>query len=128
MGTVDELESVFKSKASFCDTSELLFTREVAFEIIEPCAKKGILILGLDFYVCDGQDYGIGVLLTSRLKAEPDAVPRPLSASAYCRGLPDKADFVSFVLDEALNLDTYICLYGTPARPRRRMWKSIKGA
>ena len=53
MSTVDDLESVFKSKASFSDTSELLFTREVAFEIIEACAKKGILILGMDFYVCD---------------------------------------------------------------------------
>jgi hypothetical protein len=43
MDRIDELESVFKSKASFCDTSELLFTREVALEIIEACAKKGIL-------------------------------------------------------------------------------------
>ena len=57
MGTVDELESVFKSKASFSDTSELLFTQEVAFEVIEACTQKGILILGMDFYVRDGQDY-----------------------------------------------------------------------
>jgi hypothetical protein len=57
MSIVDELESAFKSQASFSDTSELLFTHRVALEIIENCAKKGILILGMDFYVRDGHDY-----------------------------------------------------------------------
>jgi hypothetical protein len=57
MSIVDELESAFKSQASFSDTSELLFTHRVALEIIENCAKKGILILGMDFYVRDGRDY-----------------------------------------------------------------------
>ena len=104
MGTVDELESVFKSKASFCDTSELLFTREVAFEIIEACAKKGILILGLDFYVCDGQDYRelLSSADFSELKAKPDAVTQAVRSAKklIAEGLPDGADFVSFVLDE----------------------------
>jgi hypothetical protein len=104
MGTVGELESAFKSKASFCDTSELLFTREVAFEIIEACAKKGILILGMDFYVCDGQDYR--ELLSSAdfsdLKAKPDAVTQAVRSAKklLAEGLPDGADFVSFVLEE----------------------------
>jgi hypothetical protein len=49
MGRVDELESLFQSQASFHDTPELLFTREVAWELIEACAKKSILILGMDF-------------------------------------------------------------------------------
>jgi hypothetical protein len=40
MSKVDELEAAFKSKASFRNTSELLFTREMALEIIEVCAKK----------------------------------------------------------------------------------------
>jgi hypothetical protein len=103
MGTVGELESAFKSKASFCDTSELLFTREVAFEIIEACAKKGILILGMDFYVCDGQDYR--ELLSSAdfsdLKTKPDAVAQAVKSAKklIAEGLPDEANFVSFVLD-----------------------------
>jgi hypothetical protein len=103
MDTVAELELAFKSKASFCDTSELLFTREVAFEIIEACAKKGILILGMDFYMCDGQDYR--ELLSSAdfsdLKAKPDAVAQAVRSAKklIAEGLPDEADFVSFVLD-----------------------------
>ena len=105
MDTVDELESVFKSKASYCDTSELLFTREVAFEIIEACAKKGILILGLDFYVCDGQDYRelLSSADFSELKAKPDAVAQAVRSAKMliAEGLPDGADFVSFVLDDA---------------------------
>ena len=103
MDTVDELELAFKSKASFCDTSELLFTREVAFEIIEACAKKGILILGMDFYVCDGQDYRelLSSADFSELKAKPDAVAQAVRSAKklIAEGLPDGADFVSFVLD-----------------------------
>ena len=57
MSIVDELGSAFKSQTSFSDTSELLFTHQVALEIIENCAMKGILILGMDFYVRDGRDY-----------------------------------------------------------------------
>jgi hypothetical protein len=38
MSKVDELEAAFASKASFSDTSELLFTREIALEIIDVCA------------------------------------------------------------------------------------------
>ena len=104
MSTVDELEAVFKSKASFRDTSELLFTREVAFEIIEACAKKGILILGLDFYVRDGQDYRelLDSADFSELKTKPDAVTQAVKSAKklIAEGLPDGADFVSFVLDE----------------------------
>ena len=103
MGRVDELESAFKSKASFCDTSELLFTREVAFEIKEACAKKGILILGLDFYVRDGQDYRelLGSADFSELKAKPEAVTQAVRSAKklIAEGLPDGANFVSFVLD-----------------------------
>ncbi len=105
MSTVDELESVFKSKASFSDTSELLFTREVAFEIIEACAKNGILILGMDFYVRDGQDYKelLSSADFSELKAKPEAVHQAVMSAKklIAEGLPDGADFVSFVLDDA---------------------------
>jgi hypothetical protein len=103
MNTVDELESAFKSKASFSDTSELLFRRDVAVEIIEACAKKGILILGMDFYVRDGQDYR--ALLSSadfsELKTKPDAVAQAVRSAKklIAEGLPDEADFVSFVFD-----------------------------
>jgi hypothetical protein len=104
MSIVDELEAAFKSKASFCDTSELLFSREVAFEIIEACAKKGILILGLDFYVRDGQDYRelLGSADFSDLKTKPDAVTQAVrnAKKLIAEGLPDGADFVSFILDE----------------------------
>ena len=104
MSTVDELESVFKSKASFSDTSELLFTREVAFEIIEACAKNGILILGMDFYVRDGQDYKelLSSADFSELKAKPEAVYQAVMSAKklIAEGLPDGADFVSFVLDD----------------------------
>ena len=104
MSIVGELESAFKSKASFCDTSELLFTREVAFELIEACAKKGILILGLDFYVRDGQDYRelLDSADFSELKTKPDAVTQAVKSAKklIAEGLPDGADFVSFVLDE----------------------------
>lgn len=105
MSTVDELESVFKSQASFSDTSELLFTRDVAVEIIETCAKKGILILGMDFYVRDGQDYR--ALLSSadfsELQTKPDAIAQAVRSAKklIAKGLPDRADFVSFVFDEA---------------------------
>ena len=104
MSTVDDLESAFKSKASFSDTSEFLFTREVAFEIIEACAKKGILILGMDFYVRDRQDYK--TLLSSadfsELTGKPDAVHRAIMSAKklIAEALPDGADFVSFVLDD----------------------------
>jgi len=104
MSIVGELESAFKSKASFRDTSELLFTREVAFEIIEACAKKGILILGLDFYVRDGQDYRelLSSADFSELKTQPDAVTQAVKSAKklIAEGLPDGADFVSFVLNE----------------------------
>ena len=104
MSTVDELESVFKSKASFSDTSELLFTREVAFEIIEACAKNSILILGMDFYVRDGQDYKelLSSADFSELKAKPEAVHQAVMSAKklIAEGLPDGADFVSFVLDD----------------------------
>jgi hypothetical protein len=104
MGTVDELEAVFRSKASFNDTSELLFTREVAFEVIEACAKQGILILGMDFYVRDGQDYRelLHSADFSALKAKPDAVAQTVKSAKrlIAQGLPDGADLVSFVLDE----------------------------
>jgi hypothetical protein len=104
MSTVDELESVFKPKASFRDTSELLFTRDVAFEIIEACAKKGILILGMDFYVRDGQDYRelLSSADFSELKEKPDAVAQAVRSAKklIAEGLPDGADFVSLVLDE----------------------------
>src|SRR5215510_9885440 len=104
MSTVDELESIFKAKASFSDTSELLFTREVAFEIIDACAKKGILILGMDFYVRDGQDYKelLSSADFSELKAKPNAVHQAVVSAKklIAENLPDCADFVSFVLDE----------------------------
>jgi len=104
MSTVGELESVFKTKASFSDTSELLFTREVAFEIIDACAKKGILILGLDFYVRDGHDYKelLSSADFSELKAKPNAVHQAVVSAKklIAEDLPDNADFVSFVLDE----------------------------
>ena|SRR2546427_392168 len=105
MSNVDELESIFKCKASFSDTSELLFTQEVACEVIDACAQKGILILGMDFYVRDGQDYKelLSSADFSELKAKPDAIHRAtLSAQKLiAKGLPDGADFVSFVLDDA---------------------------
>ncbi len=104
MSTVDELELVFKSKASFSDTSELLFTREVAFEIIEACAKNGILILGMDFYVRDGQDYKelLSSADFSELKAKPEAMYQAVMSAKelIAEGLPDSAEFVSFVLDD----------------------------
>ena len=104
MSTVDELESVFKSKASFSDTSELLFTREVAFEIIEACAKNSILILVMDFYIRDGQDYKelLSSADFSELKAKPEAVYQAVMSAKklIAEGLPDGADFVSFVLDD----------------------------
>ncbi len=104
MSTVDELESVFKSKASFSDTSELLFTREVAFEIIEACAKNSILILGMDFYVRDGQDYKelLSSADFSELKAKPEAMHQAVMSAKelIAEGLPDSAEFVSFVLDD----------------------------
>ena len=104
MSSANELESVFKSKASFSDTSELLFTRDVAFEIIDACAQKGILILGMDFYVRDGQDYKelLSSADFSELKAQPDAVHQAVVSAQklIAEGLPDGADFVSFVLDE----------------------------
>ena len=105
MSRVDELESAFKPQASYSDTSELLFTHKVALEIIADCEKKDILILGMDFYVWDGQDYR--ELLSSAdfsdLKAKPDAVHQAvLSAKRLiAKGLPEDADFVSFVLDDA---------------------------
>ena len=104
MGAVDELELVFKSKASFRDTSELLFTRDVACEIIEACTKKGILVLGMDFYVRDGQGYRelLNAADFSELKAKPDAVAQAVKSAKtlIAERLPDEADFVSFVLDE----------------------------
>jgi hypothetical protein len=105
MSIVDELESVFKSQASFSDTSELLFTHRVALEIIENCVKKGVLILGMDFYVQDGHDYQelLNSADFSDLKAKPDAVHQSgMSAKKLiAQGLPENADFVSFVLDDA---------------------------
>lgn len=105
MGRVDELESLFQSQASFHDTPELLFTREVALELIEACAKKSILILGMDFYVCDGQEYRelLSSADFSELQAKPDAVAQAVRSAKklIAEGLPDGADFVSFVLDEA---------------------------
>ena len=90
MSKVDELESIFKSKASFRDTSEPLFTQEMAFEIIEACAKKGILILGMDFYVRDGQDYKelLSSADFSEMKGKPDAVHHAVISGqeAHCRG------------------------------------------
>jgi hypothetical protein len=105
MSIVDELESAFKSQASFSNTSELLFTHRVALEIIENCAKKGILILGMDFYVRDGHDYK--ELLSSAdfsdLKGKPDAVHQAVMSAKklIAEDLPEDADFVSFVLDDA---------------------------
>lgn len=105
MDIVEDLEAVFKSQASFRDTSELLFTPEVACEIIEACAKKGILILGMDFYVRDGQGYRelLSSADFSELKAQPDAVAQAVRSAKklIAEGLPEGADFVSFVLDEA---------------------------
>src|SRR2546427_37286 len=104
MSNVDELESIFKCKASFSDTSELLFTQEVACEVIDACAQKGILILGMDFYVRDGQDYKelLSSADFSELKAKPDAVQQAVVSAKklIAEGLPDEADFISFVLDE----------------------------
>ena len=104
MSTLGELEAVFKSKASFSDASELLFSRDVAFEIIEACVKKGILILGMDFYVRDGQDYRelLSSADFSELKAKSDAVYQAAVSAKklIAEGLPDGADFVSFVLDD----------------------------
>ena len=105
MSIVDELESAFKSQASFRDTSELLFTHRVALEIIEDCTKKGVLILGMDFYVRDGHDYKelLSSADFSELKAKPDAVHQAVMSAKklIAKGLPDDAGFVSFVLDEA---------------------------
>jgi len=105
MSAVAELESVFKSKASFSDTSELLFTREVACEIIDACGHKAILILGMDFYVRDGRDYKelLSSADFSELKAQPQAVHQAVMSAKklIAEGLPDGADFVSFVLDDA---------------------------
>src|SRR4029450_5533310 len=105
MSKVDELEAAFASKASFSDTLESLFTRDIALEIIEACAKEGILILGMDFYVRDGQDYKelLSSADFSELKGKPDAIRQStLSAQQLiAKGLPDGADFVSFVLDDA---------------------------
>jgi hypothetical protein len=104
MSKVDELELVFKSKASFSDTAELLFTRETALKIIDACAKDEILILGMDFYVRDGQDYKelLSSADFSELKGKPDAVNQAVMSARMliAEGLPDGADFVSFVLDD----------------------------
>jgi hypothetical protein len=105
MSKVDELEAAFAPQASFSDTAELLFTRDVACEIIEACAKQGILILGMDFYVRDGQDYQelLSSADFSELKERPDAVHQAAMSAKklVAGGLPDGADFVSFVLDDA---------------------------
>jgi hypothetical protein len=104
MSKVNELEAAFASKASFSDTSELLFTREMALEIIAACAKQGLLILGMDFYVRDGQDYKelLSSADFSELKGKPDAVHQAVMGAKklVADGLPDGADFVSFVLDD----------------------------
>jgi len=77
----------------------------VALEIIEDCAKKGILIVGMDFYVRDGKDYKelLSSADFSELKAQPDAVHQAVvrAKKLIAEGLPEDADFVSFVLDEA---------------------------
>src|SRR5215831_5731409 len=104
MSKVVELEAAFASKASFSDPAEFLFTQDIALEIIEACAKEGILILGMDFYVRDGQDYKelLSSADFSELKGKPHAVHHAaLSAKKLiAEGLPDGADFVSFVLDD----------------------------
>ena len=104
MSIVDEVESAFKSQVSFSDSSELLFTHRVALEIIENCAKKGILILGMDFYVRDGHDYKELSRSAdfSDLKAKPDAVHQAVMSAKklIAEGLPEDADFISFVLDD----------------------------
>jgi hypothetical protein len=105
MSKVDELEAAFASQASFSDTSELLFTREMACKIIEACTKQGILILGMDFYVRDGQDYQelLSSADFSEFKEKPDAVHQAAMSAKklIAEGLPDGADFVSFVLEDA---------------------------
>ena len=104
MSKIDKLEAAFKSKARFRDTSELLFSQEVALEVTDACAKDDILILGMDFYVSDGQDYKelLSSADFSELKGKPDAVKQAVMSAKklIAQGLPDEADFVSFVLDD----------------------------
>jgi hypothetical protein len=59
----------------------------------------------MDFYVRDGHDYKelLSSADFSELKGKPDAVHQAVRSvkKLIADGLPEDADFVSFVLDEA---------------------------
>ena len=86
--------------------AELLLRHPDALRFIEDCKKLGLTILGLDFYIQEGNDIteivGGSADFSSLIK-ESDEVEKSRVAdlNSIKHGLPDYATWVSFVLEES---------------------------
>lgn len=84
---------------------ETLFREPVARELVADCARQGVTILGMDFWV-DGpngiQEVPGGSADYSSLAGRPDASALSTAAARALleKGLPDGATYVSFVISE----------------------------
>ena len=104
IGDAKKIESRFKGRG-IMHGQELLVDWRTAIELIEACRGLGVGILGLDFY--RKSDIGLneidgGGADFSEFFRFPN--PNQVSIAAAFRllsdGLPDKADYASFVLKE----------------------------
>jgi hypothetical protein len=82
---------------------ELLLHHSDAIRFIEDCQALGLVILGMDFYIVEnGRTREINSADWEGINKGPGALERTIDASYRLirDGLPDGADWVSFVVDE----------------------------
>jgi hypothetical protein len=83
--------------------SELLLHHSDALRFIEDCKALGLVILGMDFYTVEnGRRREINSADWEGINKGPGALGRTIDASYRLikDGLPDAAEWVSFVVDE----------------------------
>ena len=98
----DELLEKYRS-AGRCSGGELLLRLPDALRFLDDCEKHGLAILGLDFYAVSADAVAeVGSTEWSSITQGPGAArsSQNEARALLAGGLPDGAEFVSFVLEE----------------------------
>lgn len=80
---------------------EMLFEGQDALEVVAACEELGVIIIGMDFWQQRGGNIvEINSTDYSSINALPDAPKKTIEAARELlkNGLPDNADYVSFIL------------------------------
>ena len=100
MTTEQIIDTKFKDRAAGKEAGDLLFSHNVAIEVLDECQKIKGVILGLDFWQVVGDTVKeVNSADYSNLSEGPSAAELTVeeAKSLIQDKLPDNADYVSFV-------------------------------